>query len=225
MKKKALTAKQRAEIDRNYDGMAALFRDDVKRTKIETAPPTPSALDILLDRLYELPIKWADQDLARKVLRFFDRVGSGKVTADTVYDALMFGAMLGQNPETAPTMAELSAQVMARFDSIDKEVSSDAMARKVRRGIFMAKNGTRPFPGRDPLVPEEKVKEYCARMWHLLNRKHQPMKSQKDAALDIIGRYQYPGDWKTLAVHYRSHPPKELEQVFEDLQKRGKSTD
>lgn len=230
----ALTAKKKARIDKDFDGMAALFGDDDaarnaaknKRGAEYTPPPTKTELDCLLDRLYELPIEQADPELAERVLLFFDEVGSRKPTVDLVYRALLFGAMLGRNPITAPTMESIIADCFnPRFDRLEKEVGSDSMAKKVRRGIFMAKNGTKPFPGREPLCKKSKMKEYCARMWHLLNRKHDPKKNQKEAALDIIDKYQYRGAWQTLAKHYRSYPPKELEAIWTNMQGRGENTE
>ena len=226
----ALTAKKKARIDKDFDGMAALFSDDdaarnaaKKRREAEyTPPPIQTELDILLERLNQLPIDEHDHDLAGKVMRFFDEVGGGKPTIDLVYRALLFGAMLGGNPITAPTMESIIADCFnPRFDRLEKEVGSDSMAKKVRRGIFMAKNGTKPFPGRDPICKDEIMKGYCARMWHWLNREHEPMTSQKKAALEIINKYQYRGDWQTLAVHYRSYPQQELKEAWEDLQKKG----
>ena len=105
--------------------------------------------------------------------------------------------------------------------AVQNQTTPEAQAKNVRRGIFMAKNGTKPFPGRDPICKESKMKEYCARMWHLLNRKHKPMTRREDAALKIIDKYQYRGTWQTLATHYRGYPPQELKEAWEDMQKRG----
>lgn len=229
-----LTAKEKARIDKDFDGMAALFSDDdaarnaaKKRREAEyTPPPIQTELDILLERLNQLPIDEHDHDLAGKVMRFFDEVGGGKPTIDLVYRALLFGAMLGGNPITAPTMESLVADFSQRFDRLEKEVGSDSMAKKVRRAIFMAKNGTKPFPGREPLCKESKMKEYCARMWHLLNRKHEPMTRREDAALDIIEKYQYRGAWQTLASHYRNdYTQQELKEAWEAMQNKGGITE
>lgn len=225
-----LTAGDKARIDKDFDGMAALFSNDdaarntakKKRESEYTPPPAKTELDCLLDRLYELPIEQHDLELAGRVLQFFDEVGSRKPTIDLVYRALLFGAMLGKNPLIAPTMESLIADYFnPRFDRLEKEVGSDSMAKKVRRGIFMAKNGTKPFPGRDPICKDEIMKGYCARMWHWLKREHEPMTSQKKAALEIINKYQYRGTWQTLATHYRGYPPQELKEAWEDMQKRG----
>ena len=214
--------------------MAALFGDDdaarnaanKKRGAECTPPPTKTELDCLLDRLYELPIEQADPELAGRVLLFFDEVGSRKPTVDLVYCALLFGAMLGRNPITAPTMESIIANsINPRFDKLEKNTDPDAIAKASKRGYFMAKNGTKPFPGREPLCKESKMQEYCARMWHLLNRKHDPKKNQKEAALKIIDQYQYPGAWQTLATHYRSYPPKELEAIWTNMQGRGENTE
>lgn len=228
-----LTAKEKARIDKDFDGMAALFSDDdaarnaaKKRREAEyTPPPIQTELDILLERLNQLPIDEHDHDLAGKVMRFFDEVGGGKPTIDLVYRALLFGAMLGGNPITAPTMESFVADFSRRFDQIEKNTHPDAIAKGARRGFFMAKTGTKPYPGREPLCKESKMKEYCARMWHLLNRKHDPKKNQKGAALDIIDKYQYRGAWQTLATHYRSYPPKELEAIWTNMQGRGENTE
>ena len=109
--------------------------------------------------------------------------------------------------------------------AVQNQTTPEAQAKNVRRGIFMAKNGTKPFPGRDPICKESKMKEYCARMWHWLNREHEPMTSQKKAALKIIEKYQYCGTWQTLAVHYRSYQPQELKDAWENLQKRGENAE
>lgn len=94
-KGRTLTAKKRAAIDRNFDSVAALFCDDADRKIIESAPvPAKSKLDILLERLYQLPIDEHDPALAERVIRFFDEVGSGRATTELVYDAFMLGVEL-----------------------------------------------------------------------------------------------------------------------------------
>ena len=72
-----LTAKEKARIDKDFDGMAALFSDDdaarnaaKKRREAEyTPPPIQTELDILLERLNQLPIDEHDHDLSAKVMR------------------------------------------------------------------------------------------------------------------------------------------------------------
>lgn len=176
-----LTAKEKARIDKDFDGMAALFSDDdaarnaaKKRREAEyTPPPIQTELDILLERLNQLPIDEHDHDLAGKVMRFFDEVGGGKPTIDLVYRALLFGAMLGGNPITAPTMDEAIAAFEERLKNVEATVGTIKANTKPHKQRKNAESGfdaamkkrdhkRRKPPGAEPAYEKEKIQEAVA---------------------------------------------------------------
>jgi len=171
-----LTAKEQARIDKDYDGMAALFGDDADRKKIESAPaPVRSELDILLERLYQLPIDEHDHDLAGRVMQFFDNVGSGKATTDLVYQALIFGAMLGRNPITAPTMDEAIAAFGNRLKNVEATVGTIEANTKPHKQRKNAESGfdsamkkrdhkRRKTPGAEAQYPKETIQKAVAKI-------------------------------------------------------------
>lgn len=177
----ALTAKEKARIDKDFDGMAALFGDDdtarnaakKKRDAEYTPPPIQTELDILLERLNQLPIDEHDYDLAGKVLRFFDDVGSGKATTDLVYQALIFGAMLGKNPATAPTIDKAIAAFGDRLKNVEATVGTIEANTKPHKQRKNAESGfdaamkkrdhkRRKPPGAEPAYEKEKIQEAVA---------------------------------------------------------------
>ena len=197
---------ERARIMRKLDTVPA-SNDDRILTAFEDAGSKAIQLHELLLRLVEMTNKPSKRHLQAKIIGFDRRMRKGKF-ADLgfIQEAFLMGVEVGADEE---------------IKAIRKQTTDDAQTKNNIRAIYKVKNGAKPYPGRDPICKESKMKEYCARMWHLLNRKHKPMTRQEDAALEIINIYQYRGTWQTLATHYRGYPPQELKEAWENLQKRG----
>ena len=197
---------ERARIMRKLDTVPPSNDDRILKA-LEDAGSKAIQLHELLLRLVEMTKEPSKRYLQAKIVGFDQRMREGKFTdLGFIQEAFLMGVEVGADEE---------------IKAIRKQTTSDAQTKNNIRAIYKVKNGAKLYPGRDPICKESKMKEYCARMWHLLNRKHKPMTSQKEAALEIIDKYQYRGTWQTLAVHYRSFQPQELKEAWENLQKRG----